>query len=145
MAWPDLPKQFHQSLKALCSLAMASGPLKAEDVAHLEEIPPAQTAKVLEHLTRAGFLQSRRGMKGGYWLAVSADRIRVGDVLASFGPRGRARRPKANAVTKAVRRITEPARKKFEELTIADISDSEQKELVRKGENADEMRPPAVT
>lgn len=145
MAWPDLPKQVHQSLKVLCSLAKASRSLKAEELARLEEIPPTQAAKVLEHLTRAGFLQSRRGVKGGYWLGVSADHIRIGDVLASFGPRGRARKPKSNGVAKALRKVTEPARKAFEHLTIADISDFGSKELTTKEKKADEMRLQAVT
>jgi Rrf2 family protein len=138
MAWPDLPKQVHQALKVLCSLARASGPLKADEVARLEEIPPAQAAKVLEHLARAGFLQSRRGMKGGYWLEVPADRLRIGDVLASFVPRGRAREPKSNGVTKAVKRVTEPARQAFEHLTVGDISHSKSKELTAK-EASDEL------
>jgi Rrf2 family protein len=124
MAWLELPIQVHQSLKVLCRLARARRPLKARQIARLEEIAPAQAAKVLEHLTRAGFVQSRRGTKGGYWLGVSAGRIRIGDVLASFGSRGRARKPKSNGVRKAVRKITEPARKTFERLTIAKISRS---------------------
>ena len=144
MIWPDLPKQVHQALKVLCSLARARQPLKAEQIARLDEIPPAQAAKVLLHLTWAGFVQSRRGMHGGYWLELPPDRIRVGDVLASFGPRGRLRMSKSNEVTKAVRKITEPARKAFKHLTIADITSSKLKRLGTK-EDADEMRSRAVS
>jgi Rrf2 family protein len=122
MRWPDLPKQIHQSLRVLSCLAGAEEPLKAEQIARLEEIPPAQAAKLLQHLTAAGFVESRRGTKGGFWLAVPADRIHVRDVLASFEPRGPRRKTRANRVTKALRRITEPARKAFDQLTIADIS-----------------------
>jgi Rrf2 family protein len=136
MAWPDLPMQVDQSLRVLCRLARARGPLKAGEIARREEIRPAQAAKVLEHLTRAGFAHSRRGMRGGYWLQVSAERIRIGDVLASFSPRGQARKPKSNAVTNVVREIAEPARKAFERLTIADISGSRPKKLtVKEGTN----------
>ena len=127
MDWPDLPKQVHQSLKALCSLARASRPLKAEKIARLAEIPPAQAAKVLQHLTSAGFVQSRRGVNGGYWLEVPADRIRVAEVLASYGSRSRVRKSNPNQVTKALRRVTEPARKAFEQLSITDISHSGRK------------------
>jgi Rrf2 family protein len=122
MAWPDLPKQIHQSLRVLSCLASAEEPLKAEQVARREEIPSAQAAKLLQHLTRAGFVESRRGTKGGFWLALPADRIHVRKVLASFQPRSARRKTRANGVMKAVRRLTEPARKAFERLTVADIS-----------------------
>lgn len=122
MRWPDLPKQIQQSLKVLSCLARAEEPLKAEQIARLEEIPPAQAAKLLQHLTAAGFVESRRGTKGGFWLAVRADRIHAREVLASFEPRGPRRKTKPNGLVKSLRKITEPARKAFEQLTIADIS-----------------------
>jgi Rrf2 family protein len=126
--WPDLPVRVYQSLKILCCLNRAGGPLKARQIARLEVIAPAQAAKVLEHLAQAGFVHSRRGMKGGYWLALSTERIRVRDVLRSFGPRFPAREPRPNGVTKAMRKITEPARQAFEQLTIAAISRSTPKQ-----------------
>lgn len=124
MAWPDLPLQVHQALKVLCCLARSKRPVKADEVARLEDIPPAQAAKVLEHLRWAGFVQSRRGIKGGYWLDTTPDRIRVGEVLDSFSPRGRARKAKSTGLTKALRKVTEPARKAFQHLSVADICDS---------------------
>lgn len=130
MAWPDVPKQIHQSLRVLSRLARTEEPLKAEQIARLEEIPSAQAAKLLQHLTAAGFVESRRGTKGGFWLALPADRIHVRNVLASFKPRGPHRKTRANGVTKALRRITEPARKAFEQLTIADISGSRSSEAI---------------
>lgn len=143
MAWPDLPTEVHQSLKVLCSLARASHPLKAGQIARLDQIPPAQAAKVLQHLTWAGFVRSRRGMKGGYWLELPAGRIRVGDVLDSFGPRSRARKSKSNEVAKAVKKVTEPARKAFERITIADISHIGSKQIIIK-EATDEVPSRAV-
>jgi Rrf2 family protein len=122
MAWPDLPKQIHQALRVLSRLARAGRPLKADEIAGLEEIQPAQAAKVLQHLAWAGFVESRRGTKGGFWLAMPADRIHVREVLVSFERRGRHRKTKANGVVQVLRKITEPARKAFEHLTIADIS-----------------------
>jgi DNA-binding IscR family transcriptional regulator len=81
-------------------------------------------------LTWAGFLESCRGTKGGYWLAIPAGQIHVRDVLASFEPKGPARKKEQNRVT---RKVTEPARKAFERLTIADILDFGSNQLKHKG------------
>ena len=123
MPWPDLPKRVHSSLKILCSLAKAGRPLQAGRIAHLQHIPPARAAKILQLLTWAGFVRSRRGMNGGYWLEVPADRIRIGDVLTFFDSRSPARKPKSDDITKALRKVTDSVRKTFEQLTIASLSE----------------------
>lgn len=133
MTWPSLPKRVHQSLQLLCGLAKARRVLKARELAQLEEVLPTEAQKILQHLAWAGFLETRRGAKGGYWLALPAREIHIRDVLASFESRVRARSVRQNHVEKAVSQITEPARRAFERLTIADISDFESRRSRRKG------------
>ena len=135
MTWPALPKRVHQSLQLLCGLAKARRVLKARELAQLEEVLPAEAEKILQHLAWAGFLETRRGAKGGYWLALPASEIRIRDVLASFEPRGQTRSVKQSHVAKAVTQITEPARRAFVRMTIADLSDFELRGPRRKGGN----------
>jgi Rrf2 family protein len=82
----DLPPRIYESLKTLGCLANARGPLQAHEIASATGLPPAQTAKILQSMTWAGFVESRRGARGGFWLVVPASRIRVTDVIEFFSP-----------------------------------------------------------
>ena len=70
------------ALRALLVLAdHAPGLVKLDALAVEEAMPRKFVESILAELRRAGLVQSRRGADGGYGLAVSADRITVGDVL----------------------------------------------------------------
>jgi len=61
----------------------------AKDVAKRSGIPLPMASKILKALARASLLASHRGVKGGYSLAVSADRISIADVIQALeGPFG---------------------------------------------------------
>jgi FeS assembly SUF system regulator len=50
-------------------------------------IPLPMASKILKHLTREGILESRRGAKGGYVLALSAEQISVARIIDALeGP-----------------------------------------------------------
>ncbi len=51
-------------------------------------VPANYRAKILNHLTRAGLLQSTRGRTGGFKLSRPARNIRLSDVVAPFEPAG---------------------------------------------------------
>jgi Rrf2 family protein len=86
MTWPALPKRIHYALKSLCYLAGGHGPVSARQVAQSAQIPPTEAAKILYTLAWGGFVRSRRGSKGGFWLQRPPQRIRVGDVVKLFSP-----------------------------------------------------------
>jgi Rrf2 family protein len=81
VAWPELPKRALYALKSLCFLATVHGPVCAREVARRTGIPPTEAAKILYLLAWGGFLSSRRGSTGGFWLRRSASRIRIGEVV----------------------------------------------------------------
>jgi Rrf2 family protein len=57
------------------------------DVTALQHIPPSFGAKILRRLTRAGILDSARGINGGYTLARPAEAITLLDVVEAIdGP-----------------------------------------------------------
>ena len=61
----------------------------AKNAAHQSNIPLPMASKILKALAKGGLLVSQRGVKGGYRLAASADKISVGDVIQALeGPIG---------------------------------------------------------
>ncbi|HZB40057.1 MAG TPA: Rrf2 family transcriptional regulator [Ilumatobacter sp.] len=71
------------AVRAAVQLAAAqgSGPVKGEEIAGAQDIPINFLENILSLLRNAGFVMSRRGTDGGYWLAVPADRITVADIV----------------------------------------------------------------
>ena len=121
MPCPPLSKRVHDALKGLCCLARAHRPVRAHEVAQCAGIPPAQAAKMLYLLTWKGFLGSRRGSKGGFWLRVPADRIRVRDVVEFFHPPVDRRVDRRDPVLRVWRETAGSSHQAFEQLTLADL------------------------
>ncbi len=128
MPWPSLPQRVHAALKGLCCLARTQGPVRAQELARCAGIPPAQAAKILYLLTWGGFVSSRRGSKGGFWLRIPSHRIRVQAVVDFFQPPDdRERKDSKDPVLKALQKAASPSRRAFQELTLADlVGDSRQ-------------------
>lgn len=81
----------HEEYGFRCLLRIAwSGPggsLTIGEISEAEHISSAHAAKLLRILRRARFVKSVRGKIGGYSLALPANQIVVGDVLAALGGR----------------------------------------------------------
>jgi Rrf2 family protein len=123
MLCADIPPRIYESLKTLCCLATAASPLQAHEIASAAHLPPAQTAKILQFMTWAGFVDSRRGTKGGFWLIRPAKKIRVTDVTDFFShlhPHDKT--TKGNGLRKALEEAMARCRKAFEAITIADLA-----------------------
>jgi Rrf2 family protein len=71
------------ALRAVFDLACRGGgqPVKIADIAARQDIPQKFLELILAQLKQGGFLRSRRGAEGGYFLARPADEITVGQVL----------------------------------------------------------------
>ncbi|MFQ5927266.1 MAG: RrF2 family transcriptional regulator [Terriglobia bacterium] len=122
VAWLQLPKRVVYSLKALCCLACRQGPVRTWEVSQCAGIPPAETGKILYLLTWGGFVRSRRGSKGGFWLRLPPHRIRVRDVLEFLHPPvNRTPRDSNDAILRLWQETAASARQAFEELTLADL------------------------
>lgn len=121
MLCSDLPPRIYESLKTLCCLANANTPLQAQEIAARANLPPAQTAKILQLMAWAGFVESRRGTKGGFWLVKPASRIRVTDVVDFFA-HTTSETASHDPVVKALSRATARCQKEFRHVTVADIA-----------------------
>ncbi|ANP54829.1 Rrf2 family protein [Streptomyces griseochromogenes] len=71
------------AVRAVLELAVrqGGGPVKAEEIAAVQDIPHKFLEGILGDLRRAGIVDSRRGGGGGYRLARPAAGITVADVI----------------------------------------------------------------
>ncbi|GLW45859.1 Rrf2 family transcriptional regulator [Streptomyces sp. NBRC 14336] len=77
------------AVRAALELAVRQedGPVKAEAIATVQDIPHKFLESILGDLRRAGLVDSRRGGNGGYRLARDASEITVADVIRAVdGP-----------------------------------------------------------
>jgi Rrf2 family protein len=76
------------AVRAALELAAAPpGPVKGDQLAARQAIPPKFLENILAELRRAGLVSSQRGAEGGYRLARPADRVSVADIIRAVeGP-----------------------------------------------------------
>lgn len=76
------------ALRAAAELAAAGErPVTAVQLANAQQIPPKFLENILAQLRRAGLVRSQRGPEGGYWLARTADKIALADIIRAVdGP-----------------------------------------------------------
>lgn len=69
--------------RALQELSMHynEGPLRIEEIAQRQDIPVRYLEQLLLILKRAGYLESKRGVRGGYYLAKSPHLITLGEII----------------------------------------------------------------
>lgn len=79
--------QEEYGLRCILQLAAAplGEPLTVSDIARREGLSSAYVEKLLRILGRAGLTQSYRGIRGGYALVRSPERISLGDVVRALG------------------------------------------------------------
>ena len=122
MLFPALPKRVLYALKILVRLTTASGPTRACELSKRTGISTAQTAKILYMLSWRGLVSSRRGSKGGFWLRVPSNRVRVRDVVEFFVPPGNhVRKETEDPILQIWRQTVAQSGEAFEELTLSDL------------------------
>ncbi len=75
------------ALRAIFELAKhkGKGPKKIAEIAKAQAIPLRFLEVILSQLKRNGFVESKRGYHGGYFLLRSPDEITVGDIIRYIG------------------------------------------------------------
>jgi Rrf2 family protein len=79
----------YYAIRAIYALAEHSGlePMKIAEIAERERIPIRFLEVILSQLKGRGFVRSRRGADGGYFLARPADSLTIGEIMRSIdGP-----------------------------------------------------------
>jgi Rrf2 family protein len=71
-------------LDALIDLAAAGEPVKGDVLAAPHGVSVGFLENILAELRRGGVVHSKRGGRGGYWLARPPDKITVADVIRTL-------------------------------------------------------------
>lgn len=79
----QLSQKCQYTLRALFELAKRgrSQPVSAAEIAQAQAIPARFLELILQGLRRAGQVEARRGLGGGYILAVPPDHLTVGQII----------------------------------------------------------------
>jgi len=77
----------HYAVKALLDLSLhpPNQPISVSQIAKRQNIPAPYLEKILIKIRHAGLVKSIRGVQGGYQLAVSPDKISLGEILMAVG------------------------------------------------------------
>jgi Rrf2 family protein len=129
------------ALRASAELAAAGGgPVKGDQLATRQGIPPKFLENILSDLRQSGLIRSQRGSEGGYWLARPAEQITVADVMRAVdGPLAtvRGQRPEdvdytgaAEQLQKVWIAVRHSLRSVTENVTIADLGRGELSEKI---------------
>ena len=84
-----LNKKTQYAIKALMHLAehKDDGPVLIADIAKKKKIPLKFLDNILQELRKSGFLESKKGKGGGYYLKVSPSKIPIADIIRKIdGP-----------------------------------------------------------
>ena len=78
-----IPKRCQYALRAVFELGLRKPgqPVKIQEVAGAQNIPPRFLEAILNQLRHADFVDSRRGSEGGYMLAQAPEDLTVGQVI----------------------------------------------------------------
>ena len=95
--------------------------MQSQEIAKQIDVPNAETSKILQFLVWGGFITSRRGSKGGFQLASSADQITMGEVINFFLTRHPIESEKSSPVMRALRHCMAPCQRKFAKLSLAQL------------------------
>ena len=69
------------------SISPAGSPVKGTKLAEAQDIPLQFLEHILLDLKRAGIVRTKRGARGGYWLAQPASAVTVADIIRAVeGP-----------------------------------------------------------
>jgi Rrf2 family protein len=85
----NLSQKCQYALRAVFELATrhGHGPVPVGQIAEQQDIPARFLELILVQLKQAGYIESRRGVQGGYSLSVTPRQLRVGDVIRTIeGP-----------------------------------------------------------
>jgi len=75
------------ALRAVVAIAQGQGEaVVTPTIAEITKVPPGYLPKVLQILRKAGLVDSKRGLGGGFTLARSAEQIAVLDVVNAVDP-----------------------------------------------------------
>jgi Rrf2 family protein len=131
-----LSQKCRYALKALFELTMrgTTEPVKIQNIASAQGIPPRFLEVILAELKHGGFVESRRGSDGGYILALPANKLTVGEVLAFLRKGGSDRNQQGQyksyifgdyALSEMLKKVTDAISMIYDQTTFAGLVERE--------------------
>jgi Rrf2 family protein len=131
-----LSQKCRYALRALFELTMrgATEPVKIQNIASAQGIPPRFLEVILAELKHGGFVESMRGSDGGYILARPARKLTVGEVLVFLrkgsSDRNHLGQHKADlfgdyALSEMLKKVTNAVSMVYNQTTFADLVERE--------------------
>ncbi len=80
----SLSNKCQYAIRAIYELALRKGdgsPTPVSEIAQVQKIPPRFLELILGQLKQAGFVESRRGVQGGYLLVSDPAHVTVGQII----------------------------------------------------------------
>ena len=79
----NVSQKCQYGLRAVFELAKrwGLGPTSVGEIAKVQAIPPRFLELILGQLRQGGFVESRRGIHGGYLLGIAPTKLTVGDIM----------------------------------------------------------------
>jgi Rrf2 family protein len=74
-------KKAYYGLRAALALSQADAPLSSREIAEREHLPEDYLEKILQALRRAGLVESKKGVAGGYALAREPEEVTAWDIF----------------------------------------------------------------
>jgi len=113
-----VPKFTQYALRGLSCLAESGRRMSAREIGECEHIHPASLAKILHTLCWQGLVYSKRGRRGGFWLARPPEQIVLRQVVEIFqGPSD----ADEEGFSAAWETLYAPTREALERMTLADL------------------------
>ncbi len=87
----NVSRKCQYALRAIYELSsrLGAGPTSVAEIASVQAIPPRFLELILRQLRQGGFVESRRGVSGGYLLSVPPRSLNVGAIIRFIdGPIG---------------------------------------------------------
>jgi Rrf2 family protein len=131
------------AVRACVELAASpDGPVKGEQLAEAQDIPLQFLEHILLDLKRAGIVRTRRGARGGYWLARPAAEVNLAEVIRSVEgpiahvqsapPESISYRGSAEGLQEVWIAVRASLREVLENVTLADLASGELPDAVTK-------------
>ena len=136
LGYERLSQKCKYALRALFELTVrdTTQPVKIQNIASAQGIPPRFLEVILAELKHGGFVESRRGNDGGYYLARPTNKLTVGEVLV-FLQRGspnsnRQRQHKTDllgdyALSEMFKKVNNAVSMIYDQTTFADLVERE--------------------
>jgi Rrf2 family protein len=78
-----LSKEAQYGVRAIVRLSSCwpTGKMLLRDIAEEEQLPVRYLGNIMLHLAHNGFVRSKKGSRGGYWLSRSPEQVLIGKLL----------------------------------------------------------------